>query len=238
LLGEGPDARDRGNVLHKVMETFVPSVLAGTHELSADALCDVAAKVITATDYPPDVTAFWHAHVARIAPDVIANEAPRLALAAQILTELRGHRDTCAGFRLTCRADRFDIGHDSKLRIYDYKSTPPSKNQLKIFDFQLHLEAAIAEGGRLSDLGPQEVAALAYISLGTSGKDLHVAFAPSEAEEIWDQFCGLIGHWQRRAAGYTARRMMKSNSGTSDFDHLSRYGEWDITDNAAPEDVG
>ncbi|WP_425092354.1 double-strand break repair protein AddB [Tropicimonas sp. S265A] len=238
LLGQDPDARDRGSVFHKVMEVFVPGVLKGTHTADAATLEAITGDIVKQTDFPGAITAFWRAHMRRIAPDVVMREGPRLARAVQILSEQDGTRTTADGFTLTCRADRLDICHDGQLRIYDYKSTPPSKSQLKVFDFQLHLEAAIAAGGGIAALGPQRVAEMAYISLSTSAPDLEIPFDTAEADAIWDQFGGLITHWRSRGAGYTARRMMKNTHDASDYDHLSRHGEWEITDPAQPEDVG
>ena len=31
--------------------------------------------------------------------------------------------------------------------------------------------------------------------------------------------------------------MMKDTTMPSDYDHLSRYGEWEMTDSATPQDV-
>ena len=36
----------------------------------------------------------------------------------------------------------------------------------------------------------------------------------------------------------TARRRTLTDREASDYDHLSRYGEWDPTDPPAPEEVG
>ncbi|MEM9393832.1 MAG: double-strand break repair protein AddB [Pseudomonadota bacterium] len=238
MLGQAPDARDRGSLFHKIMEDFVPGALRHTHALTPDSLLSVTDAVISKAGYAPEVSAFWRAHMTRIAEDVVAREVPRQRLAADILTETRGLRTTSDGFRLTCRADRFDLGHDGQVRIYDYKSTPPSKPQLKVFDFQLHLEAAIAAAGGVAEIGATEVAGLAYISLSTSKPDLEILIRPEEPDEIWAQFSDLMAHWQDQKAGFTARRMMKTSDAVSDYDHLSRHGEWEITDPAKPERVG
>lgn len=238
MLGQPPDARDRGSVFHKVMEVFVPGALEDRYPLTSTALEQVADDVIAKAGFAPEVSAFWRAHLARIVDDLITREGPRQRLANEILIERQGVRTTSDGFRLTCRADRFDIGHDGRLQIYDYKSTPPSKPQLKVFDFQLHLEAAIAESGGVDELGPMEVAGMAYISLSTSKPDLSISLEPGEPEEIWQQFSDLIAHWRNEQSGFIARRMMKNSHDPSDYDHLSRHGEWEITDKAKPEDVG
>jgi hypothetical protein len=37
-------------------------------------------------------------------------------------------------------------------------------------------------------------------------------------------------HYADLTTGYTARRAMHSKDDQSDYDQLSRFGEWDITD--------
>ena len=34
-----------------------------------------------------------------------------------------------------------------------------------------------------------------------------------------------------------ARRALENGTDPSDYDHLSRFGEWDMTDDPAPEDL-
>ncbi|MDJ0857478.1 MAG: double-strand break repair protein AddB [Dinoroseobacter sp.] len=238
MLGQAPDARDRGSIFHKIMETFIPKVFRGELTLRSEDLELVAKEVVANAGFSPEISAFWRAHITRIAEAIVTREAPRQQMAADILTETRGVRTTGDGFRLTCRADRLDLGHDGKLRIFDYKSTPPSSSQLKIFDFQLHLEAAIAEAGGVHEIGPVEIAELAYLSLSASKCDLSIEVGPEEPHETWQQFCDLIAHWQSESAGFTARRMMRNSGDPSDYDHLSRHGEWEISEKPKPEDVG
>jgi ATP-dependent helicase/nuclease subunit B len=37
--------------------------------------------------------------------------------------------------------------------------------------------------------------------------------------------------------GYTARRALEKTSDASDYDHLSRHGEWEMTDSPTPESL-
>ena len=45
----------------------------------------------------------------------------------------------------------------------------------------------------------------------------------------------LLHKFQSHAKGYTARRAMKSVRYDGDYDHLSRFGEWDISDDPRVE---
>ena len=55
---------------------------------------------------------------------------------------------------------------------------------------------------------------------------------------MWEDLHKLIGSYLTPSQGYTARRAMFETAFPGDYDHLSRLGEWDMTDAAVPEDVG
>ena len=44
--------------------------------------------------------------------------------------------------------------------------------------------------------------------------------------------------WREPERGYSARMAMMSDKDRSDYDHLSRFGEWDYSAKAQGEDVG
>jgi hypothetical protein len=48
----------------------------------------------------------------------------------------------------------------------------------------------------------------------------------------------LIAAYRRQRQGYTARRIVASQRFEGEYDHLSRYGEWDQTKPAEPQEVG
>ena len=49
--------------------------------------------------------------------------------------------------------------------------------------------------------------------------------------------CKLIDAYFQPEQGFTARRMLHKDTETGDFDHLARFGEWDRTAEALPEDL-
>ena len=77
--------------------------------------------------------------------------------------------------------------------------------------------------GAFRGLGALEVVGAEYISLG--GDPKHVA-APLDESDIWSEFSKLIQTYQNQNQGYSARRAMLTSDAHSDYDHLSRYGEW------------
>ena len=86
--------------------------------------------------------------------------------------------------------------------------------------------------------GPREVAGITYIGLGSSPKEL--TSNPDEAMlgKVWEELHALIGEYLSPDRGYAARRAMFGERFPGDYDHLSRFGEWEMTDMPVPEDVG
>ena len=142
-------------------------------------------------------------------------------------------------FTLFGTPDRIDRLPDGRLHLIDYKSgQTPSEKQQNHFDKQLRLAAAMAERGAFADLGPEEVALITYIGLGAGEKAVETALTPDFLEQEWQRFVTLITRYHQRATGYTARRALFEDRYTGDYDHLSRYGEWQMSDRATPGPVG
>ena len=157
-----------------------------------------------------------------------------------MVIENRG-RVSVAGFdfTLTARPDRIDLLHDGQVMIYDYKSgKPPSNDQIKHFDKQLMLEAAMARRGGFDALGPVEVAGISYIQLGDEGLTHPRAHDPQIEAETWDGFVRLLAAYLHEEAGFTSMRAPEKMGFSGDYDHLARYGEWGLSDKAMREKVG
>jgi ATP-dependent helicase/nuclease subunit B len=48
----------------------------------------------------------------------------------------------------------------------------------------------------------------------------------------------LLASYARRDTGYVARRAVFETRFALDYDHLSRFGEWQMSDRAVPARVG
>ena len=142
-------------------------------------------------------------------------------------------------FRLTAKADRIDRLADGRVAVLDYKTgDPPSKNQMELFDRQLLLEALIAEEGGFQDLPPEAVGYVAYYKLGANAfYQAHALEDTFSTDRTRHELETLIRQFDRRERGYTARRAAERVSYEGDYDHLSRHGEWDISDLPLPQDV-
>ena len=234
------DARERGKVLHTVMQRFVPD-FAALPETDRRARLLAMTNAVLAKDVPwPTARRLWFARIDRIADAFVADEALRQTRARPTAFESPGSVIlTAQGFELTAKADRIDRTDDGRLIVYDYKTgTPPSDKQQKAFDKQLLLEAMIAQHGGFADLGRAEVTAAEYLGLGTTLKTVAAPLDEVPPDTLWAELAELIDAYAMRSTGYTAQVAPGTEKFDGDYIHLSRAGEWDLSDAASPQDVG
>ncbi|MEM9248288.1 MAG: double-strand break repair protein AddB [Pseudomonadota bacterium] len=244
LLPTG-DSRERGIALHEVMEAFLTSAdtWRDNPPRARTALDAAARKHLARLSADPAIQTLWHARLMSVADRIITGEMDRLARGTPVLVEGQGSlRLETPAFTLSAKPDRIDRCHDGTYAIHDYKSgAPPTAKQVRAFDKQLTLEAAMAERGAFDALPPAPVSAMGYIALGASGADRAIPVEEDGTRTPEDALAGLrqlIASYDDPARGYTAQRAAERMRFAGDYDHLSRLGEWDLTQPATPEDVG
>ena len=232
-----PDARLRGSVLHAIFERFVKERGAESRAEAKARLLAIADEVMAAEIAWPTARRLWRARLERAADWFLAREAERGG--SPVIMEKQGSVPLeTLDFVLTAKPDRIDILDDGRLHILDYKTgSPPSVKEQGVFEKQLLLEAAMAERGAFAQLGPSEVARITYVGLGSSPKEVMTPMTKEITDKVWDDLGKLITRYNDASQGYTARRAVFSDRIEGDYDHLARYGEWDMTDSAKPEDV-
>ncbi|HET9067803.1 MAG TPA: double-strand break repair protein AddB [Amaricoccus sp.] len=231
--GREPDALARGTAIHKALDDFVTATLDGLPE-DAGPIFFATVRAALATEAPwPAVNAIWTARLARAARWFLAGEALRRARGTPLAREVKGRREVeglAQPFAVTARADRIDRVPGG-LALYDYKSgTGPSPKEAAAFHLQLHLEAAIAEAGGFEGVPAAPARHLELLKLGRTGETLALDPDP----EKWRRFKALIAHYQDEANGFPARLRPQKLTWGSDYDHLSRRGEW--ADGDEPEE--
>lgn len=240
LLPE-PDARLRGQTLHDIVERFIRNRPEGEPEVAAtQRLLAITDTVLEETIPWPSARRLWRARIARIAPRFVGAEAARAGRGTPALLEEEGRQAlTGIDFTLKARPDRIDQAPDGSLHIYDYKSgKPPSKKERLYFEKQLPLEAAMAERGAFAELGPQPVTALTFIQLGGDGAEETISRAECDFDAEWAALGRLIARYLRRSQGFASRRAVFKVDQRGDYDHLARFGEWQMSDGPLPQDVG
>ncbi len=236
-LGRAVDARDRGVILHAALAAFLRRRIDGDADLEA-AFRDAVAQEIAATHAPEALRRLWRARMARLAPRFLEEEAARARLGDPLPPEQPGALGW-EGFTLTARADRIDRRGDGTLALYDYKTgAPPTDAQIAHFAKQLPLEAAIAEAGGFERAPAARVSALAHVSLGGGrggGAETPVDADPSAlAAETLAGLKALIARYADPETPFLARARPEHIRYASDYDHLSRFGEWEHGGDGAP----
>ncbi|MEY1557088.1 double-strand break repair protein AddB [Yoonia sp. R2331] len=238
-LQPSADAPLRGEIIHKILEVFISERHDARDPAALTRLHDIAVHELELHCPWPAVRLQWLARMEQVAAAFLTDEAARQDAATFKLAEAKGEIGVGqTGVTLTCKADRFDATDDGKALIYDYKTgAVPSKLQQELFDKQLLLEAAMVEQGAFPELGPMPVAGASFLGVSRDTVTTPAPLADYPAREVWTNFVALMQRWQRPDRGYSARLAMFSTTDHSDFDHLSRFGEWDISDDPEPVDL-
>lgn len=108
---------------------------------------------------------------------------------------------------------------------------------MEAFTKQLHLEAVIAEAGGFEDLPPLTVSEIAYLQINKDLKIRALTFEPGDVGRARDEFAKIMDDFLSGERSFTARRMPRDMKYVSDYDHLSRFGEWDQSDTPVPEEM-
>ncbi len=237
--GAPPDKRLRGETLHLVMERFLAASDPWPGAAPARALFDqIADDVVAEMTPPPALSRIWRARLARVAPWIVEKEAARRAESHPIGAELKGEVvvPTAAGrFTLRGRADRIDRLNAGGVAIYDYKAgQAPSDKQAKTYAKQLPLLGAMAEAGAFEAFAAETAAVLTYIILSGAkdgGDDKPIEPDPAAL----DGLVKLISAFENPDQAFIPRASPEKQAWTSDYEHLSRYGEW--TDRAPGDEA-
>lgn len=228
-------AQDRGIVIHRILERFVkdrPETDPRGH------LMRLTHDIMRAEIPFPAARALWIAKMARAVDHFLTQDGRHGG--TSLAVESKG-RQTLDGlpFTLTGTPDRIDRLPDGRLHLIDYKTgIPPTQAMQKSFSKQLLLAAAMAERGGFADLGPDEVARITYIGLGSGQKIEETEITSEILAQEWAKLTQLISRYMDRDTFYAARRALFEQRFDRSYDHLARFGEWQMTDRAVPTRVG
>lgn len=237
-LSPSADAPLRGTIIHAMLHRFVFAGPAPDTEGARDALLGIAREELEAHCPWPTVRRMWLAKFAEAADWFLETETERLRIGRPLTGETSGHIEIAAPpLKLKAKPDRIDRQPDGAVMIYDYKTGKVSSVPQQVaFDKQLLLQAAMAEQGAFTAAGKAKVAGAEFIALGAR-KIVPAPLEQCPVDETWAFFLKLLRHWADVKNGFTARQAMTSTKDTSYYDHLARFGEWNTSDPAAPEDL-
>ena len=225
--------------MHEVLERFVKTRPPSESRSEARARLLSLARAVLAEDTPfPAARALWLARLDRAADHFLTQDAKHQGTALALETKGALKLDAL-DFTLFGTPDRIDRLPDGRLHLIDYKTgAAPKAAQQKQYAKQLLLAAVMADRGGFADLGPSDVAKISYIGLGSSEDVVETDITDAILTEHWEKLIALIARYLRRSTGYTARRALFETRHAGDYDHLSRFGEWEMSDRAAAEPVG
>ena len=243
-----PSAAMRGTVFHAIVERLLETPLTdpGTE---TKRFLDIADQVLRATVPWPSVRQQWFGHLSAIAADFIDQEISRQQSSTPLGQEIKG-KVVLPGspFEIRGKADRIDRRSDGALLIYDYKTgTPPSEREMRFFKRQLLVEAVMAERGAFKNIQAERVARVDHIGMNRALKMTGVPMDFHEigksqtidyrTETVERELLQLLEHFNKKTMGYMPRRAMERVRFSGDYDHFSRYGEWDDSDPVVKVDL-
>lgn len=241
-----PDARLRGDVIHKVLEIFQQRHTANlpNDDDAMTELLDLGRAEFGGWLEQPEIAALWWPRYERAMRWFLAYEHARRAEGFKpALLEQEGRLDIVAPagtFTLKAKADRIDRHDaDGRLAILDYKTgNPPTPKQVNSgLSPQLALEAAIAQAGGFDGLSPAEIAELVYIRLGggnepgearrieKGGSRTEIPPADELAREALARLSGWVARFDDEAIPYLSRPRPQFVDYPGDYDHLARVAE-------------
>jgi len=236
-LSPEPDARLRGTALHRVFEEYTRSLPPGDTGSISSFLA--IAETVLAQEVPWAATRIqWLARLSGVAQEFVDWHASQPG--TPVVTESKGALDLRdPAFRLTGRPDRIDLQPDGRLRIFDYKTgSPPSQKEQEHFDKQLILLAIMAEEGVFMGLDPAEVERAEFIGVGAKFKSEPADITPEALREHRARLEKLLRIYLHPDQGFTARRALKKDTDSGQYDQLARLGEWQVTEAAQVIPVG
>ncbi len=238
-LVQAPDALLRGIVIHEILEQFIKDSVLDSALLTQENFLKRADALLAEHVAWPTARKLWLARLERISGAFLSAEVTRRADGGPIAFEadMKLRLDPL-DFTIVGRADRIDRNRRGALSIYDYKTgAPPTKSQQSKFDKQLLIEAAVAEEGGIDGLDPTSVAQAVFIGMGGTYKEVLAPLDEEPVDKVLDELKQLISAYLEPEQGFSARRMLHKDSDVGDYDHLSRFGEWDRTAKPSPEDL-
>ncbi len=240
-----PDARLRGTLVHAAIDRWLRDPYDGDDAKNLERLLARGREMFAPYLAMPEVARLWWPRFERMARELIHIERDLRENLAGLHVEEKGKIRLVAGgveHQLRARADRIDILQDGSLRIIDYKTgVAPSWKQVKSgFNPQLTLEAAIADRDGFAGFANSEASELAYVQVGGGVEAAAISLAspefdvPEIAAAHLQSLLALLANYQLPETAYVPRHNLFREEDRSNFDHLSRVGEWRLAQRSKP----
>jgi len=238
-LEKQPDAADRGEIIHNVIDRFIkennaiddntPKLLSNYSQLEMQKIqLDESSK------------AFWQTRFDRAFHWLAAHEKSWREHAEPLRTESSGKitlQTANAPFTLTARADRIDRNKNGGAIIIDYKSggSYSAKSMESGKTPQLPLEGLILNQGGFA-LDPQiTTETLSYWLLSGNKKPGEAKTLDQNIDELIDKtqenLVNLIDSFDDESVPYYSLPNLDNAPRYNDYEYLARVKEWSVSDN-------
>jgi ATP-dependent helicase/nuclease subunit B len=247
-LGDVPDARERGTIIHDAFARFVMEGHDPTAPDAFEKLMIIAADAFSGLEAIGERRDIWLKRFATAAEQFLAFERERNPRVRQRHAEIKGDMPLhlAKPFRITGQADRVDEMMDGTVEILDFKTgSPPTPAMMKAFEApQLLMEAVMTLTGAMEGINAAPTSALTYVKIGLGPE----AFVPSDfkaadgmplmeaADEINRRLQSHIDHFLFRDMPMPARLLpLAGQRFAGAYDHLARIAEWTSVDGGEDE---
>lgn len=240
-LGEEPDQRERGSMIHKVFARFVEEGSDFAAPQAQRRLEALAAEAFAGLDAIGERRDIWLRRFSLAAQRFLEFERARQADVTARHAEIGGQWAFPAldNFTLTARADRVDLLADGSYAIIDFKTGGvPSPGEMAAFEApQLLLEAALAQWGGFEGLEPAPASALTYIKIANGPEAFQIRPFAAPAGDLGEAVDEISRRLQRHVFEFLlsdrlplAARIMPvvGQRYRGDYDHLARTDEWTL----------
>lgn len=248
-LVQESDAAMRGTILHDILEKFVRLYPVALPDDAKEALMACARDVLQAGGYVVGNEGYWWPRFEKIADWFLQHEESWREKAKFVGAELEGRAELDIDgdvFELYGRADRIDKVSGGYALI-DYKSAGQfSVRALADGSLpQLPLEALILGKGRFAEkqsgksLSSGPSAYLGYWKMtggSEAGKEISVTDkVDAVVAKIEEVFADLVIAYRNPAMPYACLPNPALAPRYNDYEHLSRFKEWAVQDDAEPD---
>ena len=247
-LGDVPDARERGTIIHDAFARFVEEGHDPTAPDALEKLMAIAADAFSGLEAIGERRDIWLKRFGTAAEQFLAFERERHPRVHQRHAEIKGKMPLhlAEAFEITGQADRVDEMTDGTVEILDFKTgSPPTAAMMKAFEApQLLMEAVMTQAGAMTGITAAPTSALTYVKIGL-GPEAFVpsAFRASEgmplmeaADEINRRLQSHIDHFLFRDTPMPARLLpLAGQRFAGPYDHLARVAEWTSVDGGEDE---
>ncbi len=228
-------ARERGNLVHRVLERFVCNTPGPVPADAVQRLMSEFDTLFAEMVDNPALAAFWRPQMQRIAEWFMARERQwRSDISMQLVEQKAVHTFSVAGgeFALSCIADRIDVRVDGSLRLIDYKTgtLPAARAGSQNYSVQLDLEAQMALAGAFAQVGQRTVSEAAYVRLSGGEppgevRDMSGTLA-EQGPAAMNGLVRLLEDYADADQPYLPTGGATREDRAFDYDHLSRWREW------------